>query len=521
MARCCLILGDQLSDNLSSLRMLRPDDAVLMAEVWSEATYVNHHKQKIALIFAAMRHFAARLLASGREVHYVKLTDSENTQSLYTEIRRHQEQYQFDGWLITEPGEWRLRSEFEAMAAELDVPFDLLEDDRFMTSHAEFAEFLSGRKQPRMEHFYRQVRRKTGLLMEGTEPVGGQWNYDHDNRKRFSGGPTPAPLVFDHDDVTREVFALVESRFGSHFGSLDHFFWPVTHAQANAVLEEFIAHRLAHFGDYQDALVSGNDTLFHSLISTSLNLGLLDPLAVCRVAERAFHDGRAPINAVEGFIRQILGWREYVRGLYWAYMPEYKTRNGLDAQWPLPAFFWDEQLTEMRCISEAVRNTREHAYAHHIQRLMVTGNFALIAGCAVEAVTDWYLAVYADAFEWVELPNTLGMALFADGGLMGSKPYCASGKYIDRMSDYCKGCVYQVKETTGPTACPMNYLYWDFLLTHRETFSSNPRMAMVMKNLDRMDAEKIQAIRDDARAFKTRVENTGSDRQLTTQDRLL
>ena len=521
MARCCLVLGDQLSDALPSLLALRPNDVVLMAEVWSEATYVNHHKQKIALIFAAMRHFAERLRDSGRQVHYVKLTDPENTQSLCDEIRRHQSQHQFEGWLVTEPGEWRLLAEFQTLATDLPVPFEILEDDRFITSHAEFAEFLSGRKQPRMEHFYRQVRKRTGILMDGVSPAGGEWNYDHDNRKAFPGGVTPAPLAFPKDAITAEVFALVEERFASHFGSLETFFWPVTHAQAADVLETFIRDRLPQFGDYQDALVTGNDTLFHSLISTSLNLGLLDPMDVCRQAEAAWRRGAAPINAVEGFIRQILGWREYVRGLYWAYMPEYKTRNGLEADWPLPAFFWDEQGTDMRCLSEAIRNTREHAYAHHIQRLMVTGNFALIAGCSVAQVTDWYLAVYADAFEWVELPNTLGMALFADGGLMGSKPYCASGKYIDRMSDYCKGCRYQVKESTGPNACPLNYLYWDFLLTHRDRFASNPRMAMVMKNLDRMGDEKVAAIRADALAFKARVEQTGSDRLSEAQERLL
>lgn len=521
MARCCLILGDQLSDTLSSLASLQSDDVVLMAEVWSEATYVNHHKQKIALIFSAMRHFAERLRATGRQVHYVTLTDSDNSQSLCDEVIRFQDQYAFDGWVVTEPGEWRLLSEFQHLSERLNVPFVILEDDRFFASHAEFADFLAGRKQPRMEHFYRLMRKKTGLLMEGASPLGGEWNYDQDNRKRFPGGTTPAPLTFAPDTITTEVFALVESRFAEHFGSLERFFWPVTQAQAEAVLEEFVAHRLASFGDYQDALVASNDTMFHSLISTSLNLGLLDPLAVCQAVEAAYHRGDAPINAVEGFIRQILGWREYVRGLYWAHMPEYKTRNALSAHGPLPEFYWDENKTDMRCIAEAVRNTREHAYAHHIQRLMVTGNFALIAGCSVDEVTAWYLAVYADAFEWVELPNTLGMALFADGGLMGSKPYCASGKYIDRMSDYCRGCRYQVKETTGPTACPMNYLYWDFLLTHREAFAKNPRMAMVMKNLDRMTDEKIAAIRADAQALKQRMAETGSDRIAAFQEDLL
>lgn len=521
MTRCCLILGDQLSTDLSALQILEPQDAVLMAEVWSEATYVNHHKQKIALIFSAMRHFRDVLRRSGRTVHYVALDDTDNTQDLITEIERTQHAHQFSGWVVTEPGEWRLKAALEALRARVSFPVEVLEDSRFFASHERFAAFLSGRKQPRMEHFYRAMRKETGLLMDGSEPAGGQWNFDHDNRKKFSGGALPAPLTWPNDLITSEVKSLVELRFADHFGSLDHWYWPVTRDQALQALEYFISERLPLFGDFQDALVAEQDTLFHSLLSTSMHLGLLSPLEVCVAAEKAYREGQAPINAVEGFIRQILGWREYVRGLYWAYMPEYKKRNGLNADWPLPAFYWDEKLTDMRCLKEAVRNTREHAYAHHIQRLMVTGNFALISGCRVSDVTEWYLAVYADAFEWVELPNTLGMALFADDGLMGSKPYCASGKYIDRMSNYCKGCVYSVKSVDTADACPMNYLYWDFLATHRDVFSNNPRMAMVLKNLDRMDAEKLTRVRQLAEAFKAHVEATGSDRQPDTQGPLL
>lgn len=521
MARCCLILGDQLTDTLSSLRSLDADDCVLMAEVWSEATYVKHHKQKIALIFSAMRHFAAHLRAAGRTVHYICLDDPDNSQDLISEMRRLQAQYGFSEWRITEPGEWRLMDAFLQLQRTWDVPLTIEQDDRFLASHEEFAAFLANRKQPRMEHFYRIMRRKTGVLMEGDQPAGGQWNFDADNRKAFPGGITPSPLKFAADDITKAVFSLVETRFSDHFGSLEGFFWPVTTEQAEAVLDHFIKDRLPHFGDYQDALVVGNDTLYHSLISTSLNLGLLDPLDVCRRAETAYHEGQAPLNAVEGFIRQIIGWREYVRGVYWAYMPEYKTRNTLGADEPLPALFWDESKTDMRCLAEAIRNTREHAYAHHIQRLMVTGNFALLLGASVAEVTDWYLGVYADAFEWVELPNTLGMALFADGGVMGSKPYCASGKYIDRMSNYCKGCRYQVKETLGESACPLNALYWDFLATHRTQFGKNPRMAMVLKNLDRMSLEQLQDIQEKARAFRMQLRQTGSDRLPRVQESLL
>jgi len=523
LARCCLVLGDQLSDSLSSLNLLEPEDVVLMAEVWSEASYVKHHKQKIALVFSAMRHFAEELTRSGRRVLYVELTNPENTHHLVSEVLRAQASHQFDAWVVTEPGEWRLKQEFESLATQLSVPIEILPDDRFLCSHEEFEAFLKGRKQPRMEHFYRKIRQSTGLLMEGKNPIGGQWNFDHDNRKALDNRQTPTPPSWPLDPMTEEVIELVNDRFSDHFGDLDseRFMWPVNRDQALLMLDHFINERLASFGDFQDAMVRGKDTLFHSLVSTSLNLGLLSPMEICRAAEDALHGGVAPINAVEGFIRQIIGWREYVRGLYWAYMPSYKERNSLDAQWPLPAFYWDETKTDMVCLSEAIRNTRENAYAHHIQRLMVTGNFALIAGCSIEQVCDWYLSVYADAYEWVELPNTLGMALFADDGVMASKPYCSSGKYIDRMSDYCKGCRYNVKETETENSCPFNYLYWDFLNRHRDRFSRNPRMAMILKNLDRFGDEKVRTIQTLASDFRARVQTCGGDALQSPQEQLL
>ncbi|MGA0938352.1 MAG: cryptochrome/photolyase family protein [Litorivicinaceae bacterium] len=523
MTRCCLVLGDQLSDPLSSLNFLEPEDVVLMVEVWSEASYVKHHKQKIALVFSAMRHFADELRANGRSVIYVPLTDPENTQSLTSEVERHQRSHHFSEWLLTEPGEWRLKAAFDELKVTLPVPLQIVHDDRFICSHDDFQAFLTGRKQPRMEHFYRKIRQSTGILMDGGDPVGGQWNFDHDNRKALDQRATPNPPQWPLDSITEAVIELVNTRLTDHFGVLDgaDFRWPVNREQALFMLDHFITARLPSFGDFQDAMVLGKDTLFHSLISTSLNLGLLRPMEVCQAAEEAYRQGHAPINAVEGFIRQIIGWREYVRGLYWAYMPDYQTRNSLNASWPLPAFFWDESKTGMVCLSEAIRNTRENAYAHHIQRLMVTGNFALIAGCSVTEVCEWYLSVYADAYEWVELPNTLGMALFADDGVMASKPYCASGKYIDRMSDYCKSCRYQVKETETENACPFNYLYWDFLMTHQERFRSNPRMAMILRNLDRFSEPKLAAIRSRAMEFRARIESTGSDVIASSQESLL
>jgi deoxyribodipyrimidine photolyase-related protein len=352
-----------------------------------------------------------------------------------------------------------------------------------------------------MEFFYREMRRETGLLMEGDDPVGGKWNYDAENRAALPKGVVPPePLRFAPDEITREVMALVAGRFGAHFGDVAGFAWPVTARQARAALEDFITHRLPRFGDYQDAMAAGQPTLFHALVSTSLNIGLLDPMEACRAAEDAWRDGRAPLNAVEGFIRQILGWREYVRGLYWQLMPGYAEHNALAAHRPLPAFYWGAP-TSMRCMQQAIAQTRDLAYAHHIQRLMVTGNFALLAGLAPAEVNAWYLAVYADAFEWVELPNTHGMAIHADGGVLASKPYAASGAYINRMSDYCGGCAHDPKQATGPRACPFNALYWDFIARNADRFATNPRMAMPLRTLAKMDPRKVAGLRAEAARF--------------------
>ncbi len=374
-------------------------------------------------------------------------------------------------------------------------------DDRFFASHAMFRRWAEGRKQLRMEFFYRDMRRFSGLLMEGDEPVGGQWNFDHDNRKALPPDVKPPKRRrFAPDAITRDVMAMVERRFPDHFGELDGFGWAVTQDEALEALDHFIAACLPRFGDYQDAMKAGDGFLFHSVISPYLNVGLLTAREVCDRAEEAWRRGAAPLNAVEGFIRQILGWREYVRGLYWLKMPEYGTSNALDARRPLPAFYWTGR-TRMNCLSLAIGGTIRTAYAHHIQRLMVTGNFALLAGIDPKAVEEWYLLVYADAFEWVELPNTHGMALFADGGIMASKPYAASGAYIDRMSDYCTGCAYDVGEKLGPKACPFNILYWDFLMRNEASLKSNPRMAMPYRTLARMDENRKARIRAEATAF--------------------
>jgi deoxyribodipyrimidine photolyase-related protein len=507
-----VVLGDQLSDTLSALDGLDPArDVVLMAEVRAECTYVRHHKQKIALVLSAMRHFAARLRARGLRVEYVALDDPTNTQTLAGEVARAVRRHRATRIVCTHPGEWRVLQDMRGWEAATGIAVEIREDTRFLCTLDRFRAWAGSRKQLRMEYFYREMRRATGLLMEGPDqPAGGQWNFDAENRARLPQGVTPPPpLRFAPDATTIAVMDLVAREFPDHFGTLAAFAWPVTGEEAEAALDDFVRHRLADFGSYQDAMAEGEPVLFHALIAAALNLGLLDPRAACAVAERAWREGAAPLNAVEGFIRQILGWREYVRGIYWTRMPEYRATNALGARRRLPWFYWSGE-TEMACLRAAIGQTRALAYAHHIQRLMVTGNFALLAGLDPDEVNDWYMVVYADAYEWVELPNTHGMALHADGGVMASKPYAASGAYINRMSDHCRGCAFDVKQATGPRACPFNFLYWDFVARHAERFARNPRMAMPLRTLARMDGRKVQAMRAQAAAFLDGLE-TGAD----------
>jgi deoxyribodipyrimidine photolyase-related protein len=398
--------------------------------------------------------------------------------------------------VTTQCGEWRLASEIASWSELLRVPVEIRDDDRFLCSIADFQNWRRDRKQLRMEYFYREMRRRHRVLLEdGDLPVGGQWNFDANNRQPpVAGLKGPERLSHRKDDTTKAVLALVEDRFSAHLGNLQPFHFAVTADQADAELQQFVDEILPNFGDYQDAMVKGEPYLYHSMISAYLNAGLLLPLDVIRRAEAAWYEGRAPLNAVEGFIRQILGWREYVRGIYWTEMPDYAERNHLEARRPLPQMYWTGK-TDMDCMAAAIGDTIEHAYSHHIQRLMVTGNLALLAGLAPAEVSEWYLAVYADAYEWVELPNTLGMALYGDGGIMASKPYAASGKYIDRMSNFCGGCRYDPKLTTGPKACPFNALYWDFLDRNSEKLARNPRLSNMYATWRRMDPFKQDAIR--------------------------
>ncbi|MBA4228253.1 MAG: cryptochrome/photolyase family protein [Hyphomonas sp.] len=498
-----LVLGDQLSLQLSSLTdAAKSEDVILLAEVREEATYVRHHKKKIAFLFAAMRHFAGELKTAGYQVRYIRLDDPANQGSLRAEAARALEELPgLKRLVVTKPGEWRLLQDMERWSDLFAVPVELRDDTRFIVSPKEFNAWASGRKQLRMEYFYREVRLKTGLLMDGDQPEGGQWNYDTENRKRLPRSMTaPQRFLPEADALTREVMALVAARFPDHFGDLEPWVFATTRAGAEQARDHFISEILPGFGDWQDAMARGEPWMWHSLLSVYLNCGLLDPLDVCRRAEAEWKARRAPLNAVEGFIRQIIGWREYVRGIYWLKMPGYAQMNALDAHHPLPEFYWTGK-TRMRCMAEAIGQTQRYAYAHHIQRLMITGNFALLAGLSPAQVNEWYLLVYADAYEWVELPNTHGMALHADGGLMASKPYAASGNYISKMSDYCEGCSYDVKRRTGEKACPFNFLYWDFIARHEARFKNNPRMAVICKSLNRMSVSERAEIRAEAAGF--------------------
>lgn len=504
-----LVLGDQLSHSLSSLSDINADeDIIWMCEVHDEATYVKHHKKKIAFLFSAMRHFAEELREKGYNVRYTKLDDKENAGSFRGEVERAIKKHKPDEVVVTFPGEYRVLKDMEKWQEDFGVLIDIRTDDRFLCTFEEFEDWAEGRKQLRMEYFYREMRKKYNILLdENGKPEGGEWNYDSENRKPPKEGlDVPATYNAQTDDITDEVIKLVADKFDDHFGDLEPFFFAVTRDQALYALDKFIEERLEKFGDYQDAMVQGEPWMYHSHISFYINCGLLLPLEVVQKAEAAYHEKGAPLNAVEGFIRQIIGWREYVRGIYWMKMPGYADENFLEADRDLPWFFWDGN-TQMNCLRQCITETKENAYAHHIQRLMVLGNFALIAGLDVAQVNKWYLIVYADAFEWVEMPNVSGMILFADGGTLASKPYAASGAYINRMSDYCKSCKYKVTKKNGPEACPFNYLYWDFFIRHEDKLKGNPRLNRSYHTLSKMSDEKIAAIKDDTKRFFKNIDS--------------
>ena len=493
-----LVLGDQLDIDAAAFDGFdAAQDAVWMAEVAEESTHVWSSQPRTVMFLAAMRHFAQALRTAGRPLHYTALDESGNAGSLAAQLAADIGRLRPQALVMTAPGDWRVLAALRATAVAAGLLLDVREDRHFYCAVREFAAHAKGRKQLRLEYFYREMRRRHHVLLtpEG-EPEGGEWNYDADNRKPFGAqgpGAVPPRAVFEPDALTREVIALVQERFKGHPGRCDRFAWPVTREQALQSMQRFIDERLAGFGDVQDAMWPGEPWLWHSHLAAALNLKLLHPREVVAAAEAAYRAGHAPLAAVEGFIRQILGWREYVRGIYWTQMPEYLERNELGAHEPLPAWFWTGDTT-MACLKDALTQTLTHGYAHHIQRLMVTGLYTLLLGVEPKAVHAWYLAVYVDAVEWVELPNVLGMSQYADGGVMASKPYIATGQYIARMSPHCKGCRFDPTQRTGERACPFTTLYWDFLMRHERRLAGNPRMALQVKNLARLDAAERSAV---------------------------
>lgn len=502
MRNLVLILGDQLSATISSLRdMPREDTIVLMVEVAEEAAYVRHHRRKLAYILSAMRHHAEALRRAGWTVDYVRLDADHQPTSFTGEVAAAIERHRPDRLVVTEAGEWRVQQMLESWQTLFGIPVEIRTDDRFIASHADFQAWAGSRANPVMEFFYREQRRKTGLLMTADgKPEGGRWNYDKENRKPAENDLfMPEPPRFSADAITQEVIALVQRRFQDLLGSLDDWDLAVTREDALKAQAAFLDQALCSFGDYQDAMVSGAHRMWHSHLSPYLNSGLLDPLELCREVEARYRAGRVALNCAEGFI-QIIGWREYMRGIYWLAGPGYIDRNFFGFTRRLPSFYWTGE-TDMNCMRQVLGQTWTYAYAHHIQRLMVTGNFALLIGADPKAVHLWYMEVYLDAYEWVTLPNTLGMSQFGDGGLVGTKPYVSTGQYIDRMSDYCGRCRYDVKQRTGPDACPFNSLYWDFLARERDKLGSNPRLRNIYRTWDRFSPATQQEIRSQAAGF--------------------
>jgi deoxyribodipyrimidine photolyase-related protein len=511
MRNLVLVLGDQLDPNSSALDDFDArNDLVWMAELPEESKHVWSGKSRIVFFLSAMRHFAADLAELTYPLHYLELGKHQHrsfAEALHAEITAVRPQR----LVVAEPGEYRVLVQLQRVAERAGLPLEIRPDRHFLMSLEGFNQWAEGRKHLRLEHFYRHMRQHTGVLMDVRKPVGGSWNFDKENRKSFGKkgpGVIPPPLSFPPDVLTQAVAADVEKYFPNHPGSIAHFDWPVTPDDAALALSDFITHRLPDFGPFQDACWTAEPYLYHSCLSAAMNLKLISPQTVVEAAVTAFESGKAPLASVEGFIRQIIGWREFIRGIYWNFMPDYLEKNSLGAHLPLPAFYWTGE-TDMRCLSETIRQTLDHGYAHHIQRLMITGLYALLLGVEPRQVHEWYLAVYVDAVEWVELPNVLGMSQFADGGLMSSKPYVASGKYIQRMSNYCGQCRFDPQKSTGETACPFTTLYWDFLIRHEQRFKNHPRAGMQWRNLSRLSSEKRSLIENEAGKLKSskKIEN--------------
>ena len=508
MFKLRLVLGDQLNIGHSWFARVDEGTVYVLMEIRQETDYVLHHAQKILAIFAAMRDFAQQLGRMGHRVHYLRIDDSDNRQSLPANLDTLIERYCASAFEYQAPDEWRLDRQLADYGKQRNITVRMVDSEHFYTQRDEAARLFSGRKQWLMEHFYRQMRIRHSVLMsEAGKPLGGQWNFDHDNRKPWPGIPRePADwrIAHDHSTLWDDIQQAGVASFGE--ANAARFYWPLNRTEALQQLDAFMDQGLPYFGEFQDALSHRGWRLFHSLLSFALNTKMLHPREVVAQAEAAYRAGRVPLAAAEGFIRQILGWREYVRGVYWANMPGYEAQNYFDHQHPLPAWFWTGN-TRMRCLAHAIGQSLEQAYAHHIQRLMVIGNFALLAGINPSAVHAWYLGVYIDAFEWVELPNTVGMSQFADGGKLATKPYVSSAAYIDRMSDYCQGCHYNRKARLGARACPFNALYWDFFARNGERLAANPRLGMVYRQLAKMNPDDLAAAQAHADKVRENLES--------------
>jgi deoxyribodipyrimidine photolyase-related protein len=502
-----LILGDQLNPRHSWFQERREDVVYTLMEMRQETDYVHHHAQKIICIFAAMRDFARRLREDGHRVDYLVIDDPRNTQRLTTNLDLLFSLYTAKTFEYQEPDEWRLDRQLAAYCDELTITAKVCDSEHFYSDRDTAWRLFAESRRWLMERFYREMRLRHNVLLDKHKPVGGQWNFDHENRKAWRGSPV-VPVehrkLHDHSALWKTIVDSGIQSFGSP--SASEIIWPLNREEALEHLDAFIRDALPNFGDFQDAMSSLSPHLFHSRISFALNTKMLNPRDAVDRAQQAYEDGHAPLAAVEGFVRQILGWREYVRGVYWAHMPGYPRQNALAHELPLPHWFWDGQ-TKMRCLALSIGQSLDQAHAHHIQRLMVIGNFALLAGFDPYAVHEWYLGVYIDAFEWVEAPNTVGMSQFADGGLMGTKPYVSSAAYIDKMSDYCKGCHYDKKERTGERACPFNAFYWEFHDRHRDKLEGNIRLAMPYRTLNAMDPAKLAALKSRAEFLRKNVED--------------
>ena len=503
-----LILGDQLNERHSWFKKPEANVVYVLMEVRQETDYVEHHIQKVAGFFTAMRAFARRLEEAGHAVRYLRLDDADNQHNFADNIKQIIKKEKIDRFEYLLPDEYRLDQQLNNVASRLPVATAVYDTEHFLTTRSDLKQHFKGKKRFLMESFYRQMRKQTNILMEGKKPVGGKWNFDQSNRNRYDGEvPIPAPKVFKND-VT-PIAAMIETAGINTMGEIKPtaFIWPINRKQALQMLREFMDKRLPHFGTYQDAMTTESWSLFHARISFALNTKMLHPMEVIEAALQRASGHKKPAVGIEqlaGFIRQILGWREYVRGIYWAHMPAYETGNYLNQRADLPDFYWTAD-TRLKCLQAAIGQSLEHAYAHHIQRLMVTGNFALLAGVHPDQIDAWYLGIYIDAIQWVEFVNTRGMSQFADGGIVATKPYISSANYIHKMSDYCGQCHYDHKSKTGDRACPFNSLYWDFLDRHRSLLAKNPRIGMMYRTWDRMKAENRKALKKQARRYRNHL----------------